>query len=291
MTDYYLMAEVFVERRLKTRFENAMHTFLKLGGFREIDPRFQHLLVLGVRSPTHFDFVPHGRFQGPKGTFSARDRDGAQGKSAYRYLHLWNIPRLRDLDLATVMEQCADYKPYMTIDGFVAEEVQNVVYRVRWFSTTEPVIDLTNPNFVRVTRQFLSKDLGNYLFNVAALFPAAEAAGWKIVGHFQNVTGTLNTVTELWQPPTKLAAAYKLGILADAFSLKLDPAARKLFIEPYKNLPRLDIRDSFHATDYFLEDAQRRIAAAPKRTPKPKSPKEKTPKPKPTKSRVDDAAQ
>lgn len=195
MADYHLMAELIVPQQSAIEFERKVTDFLNRGGFKSIDPRFDCELTVGLKSESAFSYQCYSAPQGTASSYSSSD--AAAPRSVYRYINVWRLLGLEELDLARVMTLSSDNDLYTQINSLVTREFQNFVLRVQWLKGEQVRPEVKR--FVRVTRQFTTKNLGKYLFKVGTTFPFLESHGWYSLGHYQAITGALNTVTELWQ--------------------------------------------------------------------------------------------
>jgi hypothetical protein len=224
MTDYRLLVDMLVAEEKTDQFEQVMGEFLARGAFRFFHPRFDNELVLALRGPepslhsyaklrpgaARDTRDPAARFlvAPPRVT---RDQPSQVDVPMRRYVHLWSVPDMDDLDLAARMQFCSEDELYMHLDELVTQETQQFVRRVRW--QQQPCKPKSNMNFVRVTRQLGYKNLGRCLLQLRALLPFLEVHGWENLGQFQAITGTLNMTTEFWQ--TKNTEAFDVHLFDD----------------------------------------------------------------------------
>ena len=178
-------------------FETAVLTFLNAGGFPPSDsgPTLVPVYLLrAVDSP------------GPGSEKEPKNPD---------YVHFWNVPNIQSLDLAKLMSDNRDNVVYKAIDQFVATEIQHFVYYDPFHAFVAPVgPPPAGVRYVWVTHQFAkTEDYGEYSAYVLLLIIYLELAGWKNLGIFWNVTGQLNTFSELWSVPESLAPASSAEIL------------------------------------------------------------------------------
>jgi hypothetical protein len=82
------------------------------------------------------------------------------------------------------------------------------------------------------------------------LLPILEENGWHSLGHFQNITGVLNGVTEFWQPPQEGADGKSMK---DALSGVKNERLKALLVNPYWNLPVVDVRESLIRAPYWRQ--------------------------------------
>ena len=260
MFDYFLHVELIVRKSDDEAFRTNVAQFLNTdGGFARLVPGFKSTLVLALRTLRPFDYDGFERYQSdavePRDKwwdYPRRNPGGDTAKTAtavsapakepaYRYIHLWRVPDLADLDLVRVMKLCADDALYIAVDKLVAREVQDFVARVRWAGGLPDPTDARR--YVRVVRQFRSEDVGTYLFQSGALLPVLEAKGWHSLGAFQTVTGLLNTVIEFWQPRDGDHTAQSM-----TQSLKtVESTLQRSLVSSYESLAVADVRDSFVA--------------------------------------------
>ena len=207
MTDYRLLVDIWVKKEFEDKFEERMETFLTRGSFRFFHPDFDNRLVLALKrecSPVDLDmhstrYPVADILQSRKGRHP--DKSSSNGSTHCHYVHLWTMPDLEDLHLARRMQYCSEDSEYMGLDELVERETQNLVRRVRWqLQPSDP-----NPDslFVLKTCRFEYGRLGEYLLRIRGLIPAMKRKDWDQLGQFQQVTGTLNTVTEFWQTEDK----------------------------------------------------------------------------------------
>jgi|HubBroStandDraft_1064217.scaffolds.fasta_scaffold11479_2 hypothetical protein len=226
---YFLHVDIIVPEGNRDAFQKQMANFLRLDGFRRLDPANQWSLVLALRTPDPFATqlleAVGGAHEDGIEKQGGRVRDvlerGNKGTSrqVYRYVHLWNIPDTNDLNVAAIMNACADDPVYMALDALVAREIQDLVVQIEWPSADVATNAPTpgNGEFVRVRRQFKSKDLGAYVYNVPSLLPALARAGWTSFGHYESATGLLNTFTEFWHTNRSARNSHLLETMSNAF--------------------------------------------------------------------------
>jgi hypothetical protein len=245
MAEYFLHVELIVPANNVKPFEEKMKEFLNRNpaAFKFLDDDFNIDLVMALKTTESFRFNGYERYQSVKGQFESRGhREG--GQDVYRYVHLWRLAGVKELDIARVMSRSADDLLYNEIDALILRETQNLVLRVQWLAG-QPTMD-GGKRFVRVLRQFQSKDLGTYLFKVGALFPILEQKGYRTLGHFQNVTGELNTVVEFWQT----AEDEKLQTILSAFA-DVGDGFRKHLVHDFEHLSVAEVRESLARAPYF----------------------------------------
>lgn len=253
MAEYFLHVELIVPQGNADSFEKKVAEFLDRGKnagferskpFKFFDSDFDIELVMALKTREPFKFSGYESFQSGKGQFEMVDnRKGME--SAHRYVHLWRLNSLSQLDIARVMTRSADDDIYAAIDAQVIRETQNLVLRVQWLSG-QPRMDRGKKKFVRAVRHFKSKDLGTYLFKVGALFPLLAEKGYQTLGHFQNVTSELNTVTEFWETPYD----EKLKTMVQVFN-EVNPKFKALLADGFQNLVQAEVRELLVPAPYF----------------------------------------
>jgi len=253
MAEYFLHVELIVPQANVATFEAKVKEFLDRGKtagferskpFKFFDPSFDIELVMALKTPDAFQFSGYESFQSVKGQFEMFDhRKGME--SVFRYVHLWRLNSLSQLDIARVMTRSADDVLYAEIDSQVVRETQNLVLRVQFLSG-QPTMDAGKGRFVRAVRHFRSSDLGKYLFKVGMLFPLLAKKHYRTLGHFQNVTSELNTVTEFWQVPDD----EKLGTMLQVFN-DVAPKFKEQVVSDYLNLVQAEVRELYVPTPYF----------------------------------------
>jgi hypothetical protein len=236
MTDYRLLVDMLVPEDNTVDFEKGMLSFLGKGAFRFLSDKFDNELVFALKSVSllseeaastysSVENEPHALASNapfllaPSAPYWYRKRE-RRGSKLRHYVHLWTIPDLDDLDLATRMQFCSENKEYMAIDELVAMETQNFVRRVCW--QEQPCAPNLDPamRFIRAVRRLDYSHLGPYLMQLRCLVPALTQAGWQQLGQFQDVTGMLNKVTEFWQTEN---ADHSKGVPAGDYLTRLDP--------------------------------------------------------------------
>jgi hypothetical protein len=213
MSDYYLHVELFVKAGDENDFEAAVRRFVDEDGFERLDPEpdnRKHLLF-ALRSLKTFSYQGFGAYPAGVDGFRFDERatrpslrfpspDKVEGAVTHRrYVHVWDVAGPKQLDLARLMKFCADDEIYLDVDSLVVRETQNFVTQVPWLDAgaKEGPLPL-GTKVVRVTRQLATRDLGDFLFNLGGYLPTLQASGLILIGYYQNVTGTLNTLTEFW---------------------------------------------------------------------------------------------
>jgi hypothetical protein len=216
MTDYRLHVDMLVPAgETETRFEDLMWEFLQKKAFQSFHDSFDAKLVLALKRPDPFPYTPPNfatvradahitspadrllSVQPAHDDRRAQDQRGPDAPRAIHYVHLWTVPDLDDLDLAKRMLYCSENSLYMALDSCVMCETQHLVRRVRW--QQQPAMTDPSMTFVRVVRQLKYADLGRYLLSLRGLTLELKKRNWHQLGQFQNITGTLNVVTEFWQ--------------------------------------------------------------------------------------------
>ncbi len=247
MPEYYLHVELIVRAENRDVFETAMGEFLEAGAFSRFDDddvKFGMKMVLALRTEESFEYSAYSKFQSVKGQFETKDSRGPF--QAYRYVHLWRLNNATDLDIAKIMTRSADDDLYNEVDRLVAIESQNVVSRVQ-FLAGQPAMPV-GKKFLRVQRQFKSGGLGAYLFKVGALFPTLSEGGFQTLGHFQNVTGAINTVVEFWD--TNPDHSEKLDDMLKALA-NVPKGFTDRIVSGFRDLPQAETRESLIRTSYF----------------------------------------
>lgn len=245
MADYYLQDDLLVEERNHGEFEDLVGNFLTGGGFSKYGWRL--ILALRTAHPLEHESLEtryRERYRGKPVTVRDSRSTNAASARVYRYVHLWDVPD--PPDIANVMQQSADDSRYTRINRLVRREIQNQMLRVDWLSTPT-LSNAARRDFLFVTKHFRSRDLGPYLFNMGALIPALEhRGGWHSLGHFQNVTGPLNTLSEYWQVPPEGTEPGAMEAVLDA----LPEVVREEIVDPVKNAPLAELREPMLETPY-----------------------------------------
>jgi len=204
LTNQFLQVELIVHQDDQPEFERRVKEFLDNDGFDRFDEDSNKHLVLALRTPE--PIVYSGYLRRQSSVLQRKDEFVTRGKQVpdsepcfFRYVHLWRLGQITDLDLARLMRLSADDKEYRAIDNLVVRETQDVVFRVPWLSDLPEISGEGRLNLVRITRQLSPRELGTYLFSLGALIPTLERDGYHTMGLFQNITGLLNTVTEYWK--------------------------------------------------------------------------------------------
>jgi hypothetical protein len=229
--DHFLHVDLLVQDGDAPKFEERVAEFLKEGGFGRIvqegdDDELKSFsgkeLVLGLKStrPLPLLYTPSVAVPGAP----APSTKGSL--SVFRYVHVWRVPQLTDVNLVRLMRLCAADKLYRELDALVVDESQDFAVR----------IDLPQGGdnqgvFLRSIDRFPSFDLGRYVFDIGLLLPKLYAER-DIVSfrQFQSVTGTINSVIGFWHVPGDYAGS---GDLKAQFQhdrtlpkdLRIDPSA------------------------------------------------------------------
>jgi hypothetical protein len=231
--DYYLHVDLLVKKQNAAAFEEAVTEFLNKGGFARIveegdDRDLKHLdtkrLLLALKA------VELEEYRGGITMPSAFKDLGEHPADAFRYIHVWNIPHIRDLDLVSLMRLCAADSIYRRLDALVAEESQDFVVQVK-----TPIEPSQFEYFIRGMRRFQSFDMGTYIFNVGVLLKHLKESGVLPLGQFQSVTGTINTVIEFWNTQEVDDRSNPDIIAALAKDKSLDPRFIAEFVTPSLN--------------------------------------------------------
>jgi hypothetical protein len=198
MADYFLHVDILVEEKNARTFEGMVERLVR----KQVESRSgafyaaRWQLELALKAVRPFEFEPSERSGSEVRVLDRRLED----KLCRRYVNLWNVPD--PPDVAEVMQQLADDSIYSGINAIVVREIQNLVLAIQYVPDIKQSKGLPlDSKFVQVRRQFATPALGPYLFNGGALIPTIESKGWKSFGQYQNVTGHLNTVLELWRLP------------------------------------------------------------------------------------------
>ena len=228
--EYFLHVDLLVREAQTGPFEEKVTEFLNRGGFNRIvkegdDPSLHKIkdtkrLVLALKSVERIQYKP--RVLVP----SSSMKEANSNEYVFRYVHLWHVPHVRELDLVGLMRLCAADKLYRELDGLVVEEMQDFVARVQ---TKEA--DVKFDYFMRGIRRFRSFELGQHLFNTGVLLRTLATLDILPAGQFQSVTGTLNSVLEFWN--TRLADPDALARLRTSPELlaAADPDAARVLKE------------------------------------------------------------
>jgi hypothetical protein len=251
---HFLHVDVVVPKANAAPFERAMKAFLNRGRrrghpvrpFLGYGDQFTLELKLALKSAKPFVLDGHST------SSKSYKRSVPSGHSVYRYVHLWSIPSLEASDLATMMMHSADDDAYLAIDSQVARETQEFVYEVQWTSKVARVPpkhpkSKSSPQFVRITRQMPSSDVGTYLFDLGVTYPAMSQRDCNALGTFQNVTGLLNTVIEFWQTT---GGTVGLKAIDSAFKDLPRELKTEMLARPNKVFPESEVREAFTLAAY-----------------------------------------
>jgi hypothetical protein len=205
MDEYFLHVDMMLAPDKADTFDKLMGQFLTSGGFGQL---FSGHLLLALKSEGPVPYPGYALTTVPLDV--ATIAPPAEPK-AIRYVHLWSVPAVEDLDLARAMTQSGDNLLYLQIHGMVLAEAQNLVVYVDPAAGKARLPELDKDHrekftedtrFVRKTRHFTPVNLQAYLHGLNALAPlvrsSTKTAAWRYVGDFQGVTGELNTVVEFW---------------------------------------------------------------------------------------------
>jgi hypothetical protein len=225
LAEYILQAEIVVAAKNAPRFERLVLEFFDRKGFTRLHPEFDARLLLGLRTIDPFPFGGNDASLRPNARMRIDNRM-RDDRLAHRYVHVFHLPDLQDLDLAQIMVCCADDPLYNEINAQVVQEVQNFRTRVKFPVAVSPAAP--GKQYYHVERQFQVKNLGAYLFGLGACFPALERHGWKNLGLHQAITGELNTVAEFWELPAEESERDVLEVLAAK-----EPHLFRVMVEPY----------------------------------------------------------
>jgi hypothetical protein len=245
--DYYLQVDLIVTEENAPRFEELVKQFVYKGSFKRFVPTADWRLALGLKTPKTYVY---GGDASPPSTSTTQfvETDPLRGQRVFKYLNLWKILTREALDMAPIMVASADDSLYIAIDSLVAVETQNLVGKMHW--PGEPASGthiLDSNNFARVTRRFFtSRDLAKYAYNIPVVRPVQERAGLRNLGYFQNATGTLSTITELWQTT---ASGATLGAAALSPGAKLEDSnpARLALIGELQRLSQRERLETFRS--------------------------------------------
>jgi hypothetical protein len=253
MSDYYLHVDIVVPEAAAADYESKLKHFLSgPDGFRpflRFSAKANYELKFALKSST-FPYSGYGRFRpaddvaSPNAPNSFRDDRIKPGGNAIRYVHLWDVPDIGDLDLATFMQKVADDPEYMAINSLIVREIQTFVRRVRIQSQPEPP---SAPNLVRLVRRFPSQNIGPYIFKSGMLTPLLTKAGWQFLGQYQNVTGVLNVITEFWATTT---ATDQKTMLATFEELPKNLVGFSKLVTESLQLSEGEVRESFQLAPY-----------------------------------------
>lgn len=266
LAEYHLHVDILVPKDDADTFEQLAKKFLAppRNGFQHLDPDCNNELLLALRGRA-FEY-PHAHERRLSPTPSAtneyyevhKGEKPAKHEPLVRFVQLWRVPDLRDLDIRHMMLLCADDPLYRSIDSLVVSEIQNYAVRVRLRAPFIPPKDGTG-HYIRVIKRFEAAKAGQYLGSLGALLPALERKGWYNVGVFQLVTGPLNTIIEFWQAPRRSARLeeFHSDLAGDDWKEHTSnwEEWRKLLVEPYLQIkPTIEFRELFERY-YWLDGA------------------------------------
>jgi hypothetical protein len=197
----------------KDAFEDAVAAFLVKGGFARLDPSSKKDLVMALRSDKAFPYDGFNKYEpalvdpsqlrvDTRAKLPSLDTSNVNApstKNTLRYVHLWRIRDIAELDLVRLMTLSGDDDLYLKVDALVVRETQNFVTRLTLPNHTGEIPQQRDVNIVRITRYIPTRDLGDFVFSFGGFLPILEADGIELIGTFQSVTGTLNIVTEFWK--------------------------------------------------------------------------------------------
>jgi hypothetical protein len=259
-SENFLHVDLIVAEGHARTFELAMGLFLYKGGFGQIKDGADEKPFLSLKSTKTFPYRGYGRFPQTARPYDAKTDDFFHdnridaNERVFRYVHLWDVPDLGSFDLPDMMQRCAENKYYLLVDSFVIREIQNFVKRFGEPSgETSP--DATS-RVVRVVRQFAAGNLGKYLFKLRSVMPMLEQKGWHQIVQLQNITGSVNGITEFYSTrqgqsiAAGPASLYKLAANVTSPDLRDEMAERVEFLE---TLPTSEVRETFCYVDYLKE--------------------------------------
>jgi hypothetical protein len=251
MDEYFLHVDMIVrDNDDATKFERLMTQFLGQGGLSPL-----YTLQLALKSKHAFNYKGYKANLGSQGTHVHDPREDTR---VYRYVHLWRIPDLHDLDLAFAMTRFGDNTLYTEIHSLPITEVQNLLIRVA--SNDARIAPIKqDQDFVRATRHFSPRTIQGYLHGLNVLVPilTAQAQGkagrgprgaphWHSIGNFQCITGELNSAVEIWQTDrgTERAASF------DESLAELGDKLQGILGQAYRGHDR-EVREIFQLAPYF----------------------------------------
>jgi hypothetical protein len=232
-SDYFLMAELYVTEENHLEFEKQFREFMVVGGFRRFSPA-DFSLVFGLRTPRAQRFESSGfdtlDADDPKSVPYVKTytgNDALIGRAVYRYVHFWSMPSLDVLNVAAVMNASAEDEQYSKLDALVGRETQEFMVRVRWpWDSPSLPMPPDSGDIIRVVSHFTSSGVNNYLYNgVPATLPILNEYGWTDLGFYQQATGLLDTVVELWHSSSNGGAAHDIASMDRAFPSLMTNAA------------------------------------------------------------------
>jgi hypothetical protein len=187
-SQYFLHVDLTVGNGQGPEFEKQIKAFIANGAFGQVNSEYATMrLVLALKDP-----------------------------NAGKYVHMWQIPNLSQLDIVELMQFCADTPSYINIDKLVTSEQQELVYREEFGLLAIPK-GLPNLKTMRVSHQFTAQKLADYVGQMIPLFPDLAVANtpWYNACTALSVTGQLRTVTEFWQTQSPVASVTALLDAAD----------------------------------------------------------------------------
>ncbi len=262
--EYHLHVDILVPQTSAQKFEQLAREFLAPpnNGFRRLDPDYDNELLLALRGRAFEYPHAHERRLSPAPSSTNDWYEVNKGRTQppteplVRFVQLWRVRDLRNLDIRHMMLRCADDPLYRSIDSLVISEIQNYAVRVRLRAPFVPPNDGTG-HYLRLIKRFEATTAGKYLASLGALLPALERKGWHNVGVFQLVTGPLNTIIEFWQTPHQSAKLHKFhsDLTAGDWNAYTNTWSewRALLVEPHlQTEPTIEIRELF--TRYYWLD-------------------------------------
>jgi hypothetical protein len=181
MTNYHLHVEILVESTNAKKFEDIVNG----PKLRELFTPFGWSLRYGLRDRKRCSTEHGGRAP------SVQANENQQHQDYVRYVNIWNVPD--PPDIADVMQSLTDDNVYAAANDLVVREVQNLVSVAR---NPSPAGD--SGTFIEVRRQLSVRNLGKFMYTSGIPRPLLESNGWTNCGAYQALTGTLNSITELW---------------------------------------------------------------------------------------------
>jgi hypothetical protein len=234
--EYSLHVELVVPTTFVEEFEDRVVEFLNEDGFNRIvntgDDRSMakmdtKRLVLALKSKN--PFVPKPGQQPTVEAFLSRvDRN----EKFIRYVHVWSIEDIRELDLVRLMRLCAADDLYRKIDALVVDESQEFIVKIN-----TPVVPGRSNTYVRSVQRFRSFDVGGYLFSVGALRNVLSDQGVYHVGQYQAVTGKLNAVFDFWNLTGAAGRATSPDVIGALKAVGLNPTLVSKYVDPPDRQP------------------------------------------------------
>jgi hypothetical protein len=229
-TEYFLNVDLIVKAENADAFEESMTEFLNKDGFTRIvqegdddslrtGATDKKRLILALKEQEELKYA-HG--------ISLPGRHRREGElSAIRYIHLWSMPQLKDLDLVRLMRLCAADGLYQRIDSLVLEESQNFIVRIPF-----PEANASKSFFIRHMNRFTSSGLGTYMFDVGVAMPLVQSSLTSL-GMYQVVTGHINSTVEFWN-----SGDAKISSMKDVLQQKqFEQEFQKRFLDPLQSEP------------------------------------------------------